>query len=379
MGRISAPPSADNTLPPFPSPSQQTTLLHFPSLLIRMELELQPLECDRDLYTEGRIDEIIYTSRSPRVLLSSRSSSETRQISIVSELMPNAESNKLVYAGSTEHGMCFYVQKKGWILYQNFLLIRYDIRESTFTVLRETETPHVRFLHRQPYYLIKPAIFPPFNYTVCSFDGNRVEIPWDGIIVDDANSLFLYNNEKVCIISKASTEVRRKTGNIVRLYHPDVDGKCTAFSDPNEPVLYIALSKLPVLMTFDIDTLALEMVQLPKVLDIRYVHRGQLIFYDPAEKGLFVAQLEVRYWMSKLQLQVQLQSALKGLENAEDGQHIAREEYAFEEAKRLATEEANARIRMERDAIEKRMAELEKKYRKMLLLLGRQQSREEAE
>ncbi|GMS88939.1 hypothetical protein PENTCL1PPCAC_11114, partial [Pristionchus entomophagus] len=146
----------------------------------------------------------------------------------ISVEIPNATSTKLDYAGEL-FGMYFYTKKKGIFLEQNYMLVFVDIPTFSFRVIRETETPNVKFCHRQPHYLMKTGMFAS-SWIIRSFYAEEIENPvtlnLTGVSFDD--SLLIFKDEKLFILRKGRKEWREMTDNVVLIQNPDLDEKCVS-------------------------------------------------------------------------------------------------------------------------------------------------------
>ncbi|GMS88377.1 hypothetical protein PENTCL1PPCAC_10552, partial [Pristionchus entomophagus] len=236
--------------------------------------------------------------------------------------------------------------------------------------------------------------------------------------------LFIFRNGK-----KERSEVN---DNVVIVQHPNLDMNCTAYADDWNPTIYVAFSTEPELMILHAETLALETIPLPGILDIRHATSGQLIFNcaSPGGSELRVGQLDPKYWMSKELLQMHLSKTAKELETVrlregtalkelmKEIDEVAKKDFVKEnqelrtridqltkilamvkmneeieknksenqnrkgnpeqlqrmkkKVQESSSENESKAIRKERDLLAARNAELEGKYRKALLPLGRE-------
>ncbi|GMS97201.1 hypothetical protein PENTCL1PPCAC_19376, partial [Pristionchus entomophagus] len=394
--------------------------------------ELQPLSARPELFMRNDFG-VTYTQMQPRVLLSSDSSFQnSREITINVDGVTGAASSELHYAGNgkIEDAMYYYTKKAGLIFEPGYLLIKMELLVPMYRI-GDTPSANVTFFHRQPYYLLRTGMFTT-SWKITHFDHvqNSKSVDLKGICLNDA--LFIYKEEKMFIFRQGTKERSEVNDNVVIIQHPWLDMNCTAYADDWDPIIYIAFSTEPQLMVVNAETLAIDTVLLPSILDIRHATSGQLIFNcdTPEGSALRVGQLDLKYWMPKEMLQMQLnkttkvletvrlreETALKGLMKEIDElakKDVVKENQELraridqltnilamvkmnEEMEKKKSENQNRKgnteqllrmkkkvhdkaseneleaIRKERDLLAARNAELEAKYRKALLLLGRE-------
>ncbi|GMR41314.1 hypothetical protein PMAYCL1PPCAC_11509, partial [Pristionchus mayeri] len=252
---------------------------------------LEPLNNRPDLFFKGP-EGIIYTEGEQHVLLFSQSREMT-----VSLPVTNAASPLLHYAGCL-FGSYFYTKKKGLFRDLNYLLVRVDLQLLTYRVLRETDSSSVIFFHRQPYYLVRYGILSN-TWLVKHFENidEPEQVNLSGISLDD--SLLIYKDDKMVVLRKGRREWSEVAENVLVIQHPDLDSKCTAFTDRGEANIYVAFSTKAELMILDTDSFAMETVPLPDVVDIRWASSEEIIFACVQSSELSVVRLPDRYWKSK--------------------------------------------------------------------------------
>ncbi|GMS88373.1 hypothetical protein PENTCL1PPCAC_10548 [Pristionchus entomophagus] len=125
--------------------------------------------------------------------------------------------------------------------------------------------------------------------------------------------------EQIFVLRKGQNDLReRRDKHVVIIEDPNLDKQCTAYTDSGDIIIYIAFSTVAILMIINTETLAVEIVELSTILDIRHVLNGELIFADvsqPPLKRMTIGQLEDRYWKSKLNMEEVLRNALTELKN----------------------------------------------------------------
>ncbi|GMS88378.1 hypothetical protein PENTCL1PPCAC_10553 [Pristionchus entomophagus] len=428
-----------------------------------MAMQLQDLSDRPEMYhvvnnaeNGGKLNGVIFTRTIPRVMISSPSRSGIpREISITVKDLPN----KLHYAGSDLHGVYFYTKQARVLFEQNFRLFNIHYQGSNLWYDRETESTSVTFFHRQPYYLLRSGMITS-SWMIKHFDEQRepIAVNLSGIFLD--NALLIYKNQKLFILFKDTIELReRKDKNIVIIQDPDLDKECTAYTGLGNSLIYISLSTVAILMILNTETLAVEKIRLPRILDVRFAQNGELIFAEVQEQKstrLSVLKLKDRYWKTTVNMEEDLSNALTELEvvrasemaarqelrsaavdqeradiakekqkklgqdlagantkisqlkkqvasvqqelntvkresekqsqrairekqnvTAKDKEHqrelqrVKQEAYAIA-AQRLVSENGMVSMREERDNLAEQLSELEKKYRRMLMLVGRQ-------
>lgn len=233
----------------------------------------------------------------------------------------------------------YFYHRKDTLVFEEYELFTLDVQSQCFRMVQEIESGTVMFFHRHPYYLHKTGVFSS-TWNIKHFDPSEQPIPvnLNGVSMD--NSLLLFKNDKMFIFRNGDVE-RSERGNVVVIQHPDLNSECTAYCDDFDlTTIYVSLSKKPELFIVQTDTLAMEIIPLPEILDIRYVNRGLLIFAI-AKSKLLVGQLPDLYCKQREQF-------------------VPREELA--------------RAQDERDFLSTKIAELEKKYKRLLMQMGRQQT-----
>ncbi|GMR41328.1 hypothetical protein PMAYCL1PPCAC_11523 [Pristionchus mayeri] len=377
-----------------------------------MALQLSPLNSRPELFIVNVSG--IYTTAEPRTMLSSFNTPLQRVASAPTEIAIRVNApeawNCAHYAGNgaVMNPMYFYAKKSGLFFNQNYLLISGDLTGFDMIVIRETESPNVNMFHRQPYYLLKSGVFTT-TWSIKHFAHNEppMSVDLSGMALEEA--LLMRKDDKLFILCQGLKKERIETENIVMIRHPELDSNCTAYADDWDGRIYVALSTKPELLIIDTETLAIQSVRLPEILDIRHAASGILIFasISPEDKELKVGQLEERYWMPKSLLIMQLNRTTRQLEESRIRERVAVEtlirrnqeaqtsnakgnskkhndllaaanqkisELTMENArtKRLCSQKGMAKIIEERDRLTKENKELEKKYRVMLLRFARQ-------
>ncbi|KAF8358795.1 hypothetical protein PRIPAC_93790 [Pristionchus pacificus] len=325
--------------------------------MIQMNLQLQPLSDRPELFARGA-DGIIYNEQRPYDLLSSECSSGFREKICISLSIPYAASSLLHYAGSNDWQFsAYFYTKKGGFLQQNYFLVTVNLRTLDFRIIRETESPSVRFCHRQPYYLLRTSVFAQ-TYNVMHFEnyGNPVSVNLGGLVLDD--SLLLFKDGKLFVLRNGKKERRELCDNTELISYPDLAANCTAYSNPLETMIYVTFATKSGLLIIDTTTFAMEVIELLQILDIRCAKEGELIFANTQQPQteLVVLRLPDRYWKSKMAMEEQLR---------ESGDYLLLEE--LRSSIRLH-EHKIGKLEMELEASRTENIRLQKPSKKMRLL-----------